>query len=276
MARTVRDAAILLGAMAGADSHDPFPARRLETDFTRFLVPTGLKGARIGVAREKFFGYSHAADRLAQQALDVMKEHGAILIDPANLPNAGKYDDSEMEVLLYEFKDDLRRYLEPRGPRCPVKNLKDVIAFNSRHQDQEMPFFAQELLEMAQKKGPLTAKTYRKALEKNHRFSRELGIDAVMDKHRLDTLVAPTQGPAWLIDHINGDAGSGGSVTQPAAVSGYPHITVPMGYIHGLPVGISFFGRAFSESTLVKIAYAYERATMIRKPPGFLTTAPVG
>jgi amidase len=276
MARTVRDAAILLSAMVGADPQDPFPARKLVIDFTRFLSPAGLKGARIGVPRQKFYGYNRATDKVAQQALDVMKSHGAVLIDPADLPNAGKYDDSEMDVLLYEFKEDLRRYLATRGPDCPVKSLKDIIAFNGSSIEKEMPFFAQELLEMSLKKGPLTTKAYRQALEKNHRLTREEGIDAVMDKHRLDALVAPTQGPPWLIDLINGDAGTGGSATQPAAVAGYPHITVPMGYVHGLPVGLSFFGRAFSEPTLFKLAYAFEQAAKVRKPPTFTPTADLG
>jgi len=273
MARTVRDAAILLGALAGPDPRDPHPGRpsRLPTDYTRFLDPAGLKGARIGIPREKFFGYSRATDKLAHDTLEVLKSHGAILIDPANLPNAGKYDDSELDVLLYEFKADLNRYLAGR-PHSPVKSLKDAIVFNDRNADREMEYFAQELMQMAERKGPLTTKAYRQALEKNHLLSRKEGIDAIMDKHRLDALVCPTQGPVWLIDLVNGDSG-GQSATQPAAVAGYPHITVPMGFVHGLPVGLSFFGRAWSEPVLLKLAYAFEQATRVRKPPTFAPTA---
>jgi amidase len=244
----------------------------MQKDYTRFLDRAGLRGARIGVARAKFFGYSGATDRLAEAALDLLKREGAILVDPANIPHAGEYDDDELEVLLYEFKSDLASYLTELGPRAPVKSLQDVIEFNERHRDQEMPYFGQELFLQAQEKGPLTSPAYIKARNKCRRLSRSLGIDAVMAKHRLDALVAPTGNPAWPTDLVNGDHFTGSSST-PAAVAGYPSISVPMGFVHGLPVNLSFFGRAWSEPTLIRAAYAYEQASKHRRAPGFLPTA---
>jgi amidase len=276
MARTVRDAAMLLGAMVGVDPRDSVTAAqegKAFPDYTRFLDAGGLKGARIGLPRNKFFGYSPATDKAAEAAIAVLKEQGAVIIDPADIPTAGKFDDSEFDVLLYEFKADLNTYLAGLGPGAPVKSLADIIAFNAAHADAELPFFGQEIMELAQKKGPLTEKKYLKALEKNHSLSRVKGIDAVMDKHKLDALVAPTQGPVWLVDLVNGDSGAGGSATTPAAVAGYPHVTVPMGYFRGLPLGLSFFGRAWSEPTLIKLAYAFEQATHVRKAPQFLASA---
>jgi amidase len=276
MARTVRDAAILLSALVCSDGNDPathVASRTIHADYTRFLDADGLKGARIGIARNHFFGYSQAADRIAETAIGVMKAHGAILIDPADIPTAGKFDDSETEVLLYEFKADLNRYLAWLGPHTPVHTLREIIAFNEINKAHEMPFFGQELMLQAQKKGALTSATYRKALEKNHRLSRVEGIDAIMSKHQLDALFAPTGGPPWPIDLANGDGGSGSSTT-PAAVAGYPSITVPAGYFYGLPVGVSFFGRAWTESTLLRIAYAFEQASRVRLPPTFFASAP--
>lgn len=275
MARSVRDAAILLGAMVGVDARDPATAdqNRAHADYTPFLDAGGLKGARIGVPRQKFFGYNPAADRLAEGALAVLKERGAVLIDPADIETAGKFDDSEFEVLLYEFKADLNAYLADLGPGAPVKSLAEIIEFNTRHAGRELPFFGQETMEMAERKGPLTEDAYLKALEKNRRMSRTEGIDAVLEKHQLDALAAPTQGPPWLIDLVNGDAGTGASATTPAAVAGYPHVTVPMGTARGLPVGLSFFGRAWSEPVLLRLAYAFEQATGARKPPGFAASA---
>ena len=278
MARTVADAAVLLGAMVGSDPADP-PTRENTRkglrDYSTFLDAKGLEGARIGVVRNKLFGYSPAADRLAEAAIADMKKQGAIIVDPANIPTLGKFDDSELDVLLYEFKADLAKYFAWAGPPTPIHSLKDVIAFNEAHKDQEMPYFGQELMTRAEKKGPLTSAEYRAALAKNRRLSRTLGIDAVMTKYKLDALVAPTWGPVWLIDLVNGDSypADAASPSTVAAVAGYPHITVPMGYFRGLPLGISFFGRAWSEPTLIKLAYAYEQATKHRRPPTFAPTA---
>ena len=278
MTRTVADAAALLAAMAGADAGDPdtvSPRRPAPADYTRSLDANGLKGARIGVVRNKFFGYSVAADRLAETAIAEMKQQGAVVIDPANISTLGTFGESEFEVLLYEFKADLNKYLAWLGPASPVHSLKDVIAFNDAHKDQEMPFFGQEILTMAEKKGPLTTPAYRTALAKNRRQTRQLGIDLVIAKYTLDALVAPTGPPPAPIDLVNGD-GSIANSDAPSSVTsiaGYPHVTVPAGYEHGLPVGISFFGRAWSEPTLIRIAYAYEQATKHRRPPTFAPTA---
>ena len=278
MTRTVTDAAILLTALAGVDPRDSATARsrgRSSTDYTRFLDANALKGARIGVPRDKFYGYSDATDKLADQAIALMKSQGAIIIDPANIPTAGKFDDTEYDVLLYEFKADLNKYLASLGPGARVKSLADIIAYNERDKAREMPYFGQEIMLQAQKKGPLTQKKYIDALARNHRMSRTEGIDAVMTKHRLDALIAPVTGPAWPIDLFNGDHFVGGSTT-PAAVAGYPNISVPMGYIAELPVGMSFFGRAWSENKLIALAYSYEQASKHRRPPKFLSSIPTG
>ena len=274
MARTVADAAILLNVLAGIDARDSATARsrgKSASDYTRFLDANALKGARIGVAREKYFGYSAAADKLVEDAIAEMKRRGAIIVDPADIPTAGKFDDTEFEVLLYEFKADLNSYLAQLGPKAPVKSLADIIAFNERNKAKEMPYFGQEIMLRAQKKAALTSQTYRNALARNLRMSRTEGIDAVMNKHRLDAIVAPTGSPPWPIDLVNGDHFTGASST-PAAVAGYPNINVPAGFAHGLPVGISFFGRAWSEPKLIAIAYAFEQATKHRRAPQFLPT----
>src|SRR3954471_22338767 len=275
MARTMRDAAILLGALAGPDQNDPATmtasSRGQITDYTKYLDANGLRGARIGVARSKFFGYSDVVDKTINDALATMKSAGAVIVDPANLATAGKFDDSEFDVLLYEFKADLNKYLSGLGPSARVRTLKDIIAFNDAHKDQEMPWFGQEIMIQAQAKGPLTEKKYRDELAKDLRMSRTEGIDATMNKYKLDAIVAPTGGPAWPTDLINGDHFTGGSST-PAAVAGYPNINVPAGFSHGLPIGISFFGRAYSEPVLIKIAYAYEQASKHRRAPTFIPT----
>ena len=277
MARTVSDAAILLTVLAGIDPRDNVTARsrgKAAADYTRFLDANALKGARIGVPRDRYYGYSDKTDQLADEAIAVMKSRGAIIVDPANIATAGKFDDTEFEVLLYEFKADLNAYLKSLGPNARVKSLADIIAYNERDKAREMPYFGQEIMLQAQKKGPLTEKKYLDALARNHRMSRAEGIDAVMTKHRLDALIAPTTGPSWPIDLFNGDHFVGGSTT-PAAVAGYPNISVPMGYVAGMPMGLSFFGRAWSEEKLIAIAYAYEQATKHRRPPKFLETVPI-
>jgi amidase len=278
MARTVADAAVLLGAMTGSDPADPPTANgaaKDTRDYTKFLDPNGLKGARIGVVRDRLFGGSVAGDRLVDEAIADMKRQGAVIVDPANIQTLGKFDRSESDVLLYEFKADLNKYLAWLGPASPVHSLKDVIAFNDAHKEQELPYFGQELMLQAEQKGPLTDPAYKAALANDRRMSRALGIDAVMAKYTLDALVAPTGGPAWLIDLVNGDSGTSSTAAPStvAAVAGYPHITVPAGYVRGLPVGVSFFGRAWSEPTLIKLAYAYEQATRHRHPPSFAATA---
>jgi amidase len=276
MARTVADAAALLAALTGEDPRDPATAAShgRSADYARFLDRDGLRGARIGVARS-LFGFSDRVDRLMEEALAEMKRRGAVLVDPAEVPHMKELDDPELEVLLYEFKADLNAYLAGLGPKVAARSLADLIAFNERRKDVEMPFFAQELFLKAQDKGPLTTPAYVEALEKCRRLSRAEGIDAVMDQHTLDALVAPTGGPAWTTDLVNGDHFTGGSSTA-AAVAGYPSVTVPAGFVYGLPVGISFFGRAWSEATLVKLAYAFEQATRHRRAPRFLATAELG
>jgi amidase len=268
MARTVRDAAILLGVLAGIDPRDSATAEskgKSETDYTKFLDPNGLHGARIGVAR-KYFGATDATDALMNHLLEQMKQHGAIIVDPADLDSHGKFDTTELTVLLYELKADLNAYLAGR-PGAP-QSLQEIIAFNERNKDKEMPYFGQDLFIRAETKGPLTSKEYLDALEANHRFSRKEGIDALMDQFHLDAIMAPTAGPTWVNDYATGDHSVGGS-SNAAAVAGYPDISVPSGFVFGLPVGISFFGRAWSEPTLLKIAYGFEQTIKARKPPQF-------
>jgi amidase len=274
MARTVTDAAILLGALAGIDPNDPMTkpsAGKSFTDYTQFLNKDGLRGARLGVAR-KYFGFNDGVDKLLNDKIAEMKRLGAVIIDPADIPTSGKFDDSELEVLLYEFKADLNKYLGQLGSSSRVHSLKEVIAFNEQNREREMPYFGQDLFIKAEAKGPLTDKKYLQALAKNHLLSRAQGIDFIMRKHRLDAMIAPTGGPAWPTDWINGDHFTGG-YSSASAVAGYPHITVPAGYVFGLPVGISFFGGAWSEPKLIKYAYAFEQATKARQAPRFLRSA---
>lgn len=276
MARTVTDAAILLGALSGIDPLDAATAasRGKVRDYTASLRADGLKGARIGVARKKYVGYSAAADSLLEAAIADMKGQGAVIVDPADIPTAGRLDACEFDILLYEFKAGLNAYLGKLGPAAKVHSLADLIAFNLRETDREMPFFGQEILISAEKKGALTSPAYRKALRTCRIRSRAAGIDAVMTRLRLDAIVAPTGSPAWLTDLVNGDHFLGASST-PAAVAGYPSITVPAGFARGLPVGLSFIGRAWSEATLIQYAFAYEQATHHRKPPQFMQTVPL-
>jgi len=277
MTRILRDAAILLGALTGVDPRDPATAAsegKSHSDYTQFLDTGGLRGARLGVARN-FPDFDERVLALFQRALEDMKSQGAVLIDPANIPNMENGDvfaELPSLVLDYEFKAGINAYLESLGPGAPVKNLAELIAFNDQHRDREMPFFGQERLISSQSRGPLTDPAYVEAVTKIQRLTREEGIDALVREHRLDAIVAPTWGPAWLTDHVLGDGLDGGSSAGPAAIAGYPDITVPMGFLSGLPVGVSFFGPAWSEPKLLAIAYSYEQATQHRKPPELLPT----
>ncbi len=276
MARSVRDVAILLGAMAGADPQDSATADsqgKVSPDYTKFLDPAGLKGARLGIVR-KYCGFNDSVDQLMEALIAEMKQAGAEIVDPADIPTIGKFDESELTVFYYELKADLAAYLARRGSalvKSSVKSLKDVIEFNERNRDREMPYFGQDIFLKSEQKGPLSSKEYVDALALNQKLSRAEGIDFIMDKFKLDALVAPTAGPAWITDLINGDHAAGGS-SSAAAVAGYPNINVTAGYLWGLPVGISFFGRAWSEPTLLKIAYSFEQLTKARQKPRFLPT----
>jgi amidase len=273
MCRTLRDAAILLGALTGIDSDDPATAESREhsyTDYTQFLKEDGLRGARIGVVR-RTFGFNEDVDKVMEASLETMRKQGAVLVDPAPIESAGKFGESEFTIFLYELKADLNAYLANLGSNAPVKTLKDVIDFNEKNSAKEMPYFGQDTFLKSEEKGPLTTQEYIDAVAKARELARKEGIDATMDKNNLDALVGPTGGPAWLTDHINGDSFGGGS-SSTAAVAGYPNITVPAGFVHGLPVGISFFGRAWSEPVLLRVAYAFEQATKVRKAPGFAPT----
>ena len=270
MARTVADAAVLLGALAGPDPQDPATLddrAPSDPDYTRYFDRDGLRGARIGVARN-FFGFNPYVDRIMEACIAAMRDLGAEIVDPANLDIDKQLADTEYTVLLYEFKADLDAYLATRGPDVQVHSLADVIAFNERHGDTVMPFFGQEIMLKAVEKGPLTEQAYLDALATNRRLTRAEGIDATLRIHGLDAIIAPSGGPAWLIDPVNGDAHGGGD-SSPAAVSGYPSITVPAGYVWGLPVGISFTAGAYAEPTLIRLAYAFEQATQARRLPAF-------
>ena len=273
MARTVADAALLLGALAGPDPRDAATEAcrgKLERDYMQFLDPHGLRGARLGVARHYFTAGSIPA-KVLEQALEAMKGQGAILVDGVDEPPLSRASESEWGVLQYEFKAGINAYLAQLGPTSPMRTLADLIAFNERNKEREMPFFGQETFLQAQAKGPLTDQAYLDALARCRRLSREEGIDAIMDKHRLDAIVAPAGGPAGVTDLVYGDRDVGGS-SSPAAVAGYPNLTVPAGNIQGLPVGICFFGRAYAEATLLKLAFAFERAVQARIRPQFRPT----
>jgi amidase len=271
MTRTVSDAALLLGAIAGVDARDGATrdGQGRASDYAAALRTDGLRGKRIGVARN-FFGSSPAIDAVIEKELAILKAQGAILVD-VQLPNVDKYNDSELEVLLGEFRPDLESWLQNYAPHAPVKSMADIIAFNEKNAGRELQHFGQEHLVAAQKKPGLIDAAYREALANNLRYSREEGIDKILKDEKLDALVAPTGGTAWLTDYINGDH-YGGSFSSPAAVAGYPHVTVPAGFVAGLPVGISFVGTAWTEASLIGMAYAYEQASLRRRPPTFPAT----
>jgi amidase len=286
MARTVADAALLLDALAGPDERDPVtganplrpvspPLRPVSdraffsVDYTHPLDAKSLAGVRLGVARN-YCGFHPRVDAIMAESIPVLRDLGAEIVDPANITTEKALDEPELAVLLYEFKADLNAYLAALGPRAPVHSLAEVIAFNEKHAGRVMPYFGQEIMLMAQEKGPLTEPAYIEALAACRRLARDEGIDATLAEHRLDALIAPTGGPAWLTDYLCHASSHTNSTA--AAVAGYPHITVPAGAIWGLPVGLSFIGPAWSEPALIRFAYAFEQATRVRRPPQFRAT----
>jgi amidase len=271
MARTVADAAALLTAMAGLDPHDAATKASSvppATDYTRFLEAKALRGARIGVARS-LFKLHRQVDPVMESALETMKAGGAVLIDPVKLPSRQDLSGADYQVMLYEFKAGLDAYFASLGSKGAVKSIEELIAFNERHRERELLYFGQEILIEAQAKGPLTDKGYVEARERCTKWSQSLGV--LFGEQQLDAIVAPSNGPAHTLDLINGDRGLGGTSTY-AAVAGFPNITVPCGNVLGLPVAMSFFGRAWSEPKLIGLAYAFEQATKVRKPPRFMPT----
>jgi amidase len=268
LTRSVRDAAVMLGIMAGLDTADAASAAvgdRFQTDYARYLDPKGLDGARVGVAR-KFFADSAPLNGFLDTCIATLKAAGAVIVDPADLAMHGSTAAPEQEVMLYEFKTDLNAYLKRLPPSFPVRSLAALIRFNEAHRDTEMALFDQELLRQAEAKGPLTEKAYKDARALCLKATRSNGIDAVLAEHKLDAMVTLTSGPAWLIDTVNGDSDTGGC-SSPAAIAGYPHITVPAGLFRGLPIGLSFFGAAFSEPTLIKLGSGFEAVAHGRTPP---------
>jgi amidase len=276
--RTVADAAAVLGALVGVDPRDPATQASFgkeQTDYAKYLELNGLRGARLGVPREGYFGYSPKADALVNQAIETLRQGGATIVDPVKIPNFDRaaLTSAELIVLLYEFKAGVNAYLASVAPGAHVRTLDDVIEFNKRNTRENMPYFGQELLVRAQAKGDLTEAEYLEALEKCRRLAGKEGMDAIMDELSLDALIAPTTTPAWPVDLVNGDQFRGSSAKS-AALVGYPLVSVPAGFAQGLPVGITFMGRAWSEPTLIKLAYAYEQASKARRPPQYNAATP--
>ena len=276
MARTVADAAALLSGMTGRDPLDAATAASpVPTDLTRHLGgasggargASDLSGLRIGIGRQ-FFDRDGRVDAVMEEAVETLRGLGAEIVDPVDIAHRQEVGRHEFEAMLYEFKAGLNEYLAGLGDDAPVKTLADVIAFNEAHAAEEMPYFGQEILIEAEAKGPLTEAAYRTARDTANRLSRDEGLDATLAEHRLDAILGPSGGPAWVTDPVHGDGFSVGS-SRPAAVAGYPNVTVPAGYVHGLPVGVSFFGAAWSEPTLIRIGWAFEQAAPHRRPPRF-------
>jgi amidase len=273
LTRTVEDATIILSAIGGEDPEDPSTIKdnnEIPSDYTEFLDINGLREARVGVARN-FFGRNEYVDQVIDKAIKEMKELGATIIDPTDFTIINDLQDPEFEVLLYDFKHDMNEYLINNIPDGFPQTLNELIQHNLQNKDKIMPYFGQEIFKMAEEKGPLSSEEYKTALEKCQRLAREEGIDKIIEDNQLDAIVAPSGGPAGFIDYVNGDHSTGGS-SSPSAVAGYPNITVPAGYVFGLPVGISFIGGLFQEPVLLKLAYAFEQASKIRRPPKYLKT----
>ena len=271
--RTVADAACLLAALAGVDTRDSATAASRAADYIGALDPRRLAGARLGVARNLFVAHDEVRV-LIERSLVMLKVQGAVIVDPVELPQSDALLQAELEVLLTEFKHGLADYLAQFAPGAPVRTLADLIAWNRRHRERELRWFGQDLFEQAEAKGGLDSPAYLEALATCRRLARTEGLDAVLREHRLDALVAPTAGPAWVTDPVNGDH-FGGGFSSPAAIAGYPHLTVPAGFVRGLPVGLSFVGPAWSEALLLGLGHAFEQATRARRAPTFPATLPL-